>query len=81
MIMISREAVLESLKELADINTQRRLWLAERGEVSSYEEAVSQLFNDTGLGHALENGLTVFSPQADALLTELRAAISSVDIS
>jgi hypothetical protein len=69
-----RNKVIEALKELADLGFQRRVWLATGGpEVSSFEEAVCGLFNDTGLGDLLEKQRSpVFGPESDAKLREIR---------
>ena len=55
--------VISCLQELADYDFQRRVWLASTGPaVSSFTEAVSGLFDDSGVGDALEKYSSVFSP-------------------
>jgi hypothetical protein len=71
---VSKDRVIEFLHQLADDEFQRRVWLASSGpEVSSFAEAVSGLFDDTGLGDALENEqhFSVFTPQIDDNLRQL----------
>ena len=54
--MIDKEKVIAGLRELSDEGFQRRVWLASSGpEISSFSEAICQLFDDTGLDGALEN--------------------------
>lgn len=51
------EIVLAALKELSDRREQERLWLstgAAGSEVSSPTEAVCALFDDSGLGQAID---------------------------
>jgi hypothetical protein len=77
--MVYKEIVLEKLKELSDIEIQRRLWCAISGEVSSFTECVSQLFDDSGLSSAFEKHQPVFGPIADETLRQLDRAISRID--
>ncbi|MCP4658339.1 MAG: hypothetical protein GY856_23240 [bacterium] len=74
----ARQQVLQCLRELGDPTFQERVWLRGEGpEVSSYQELVSQLYDDTTLGDLLEDtdGGQVFSPEADLLLHELSNAL------
>ena len=80
MTMIDKHDVLDCLRELSNAQFQRRVWLASSGpEVSSFSEAVCQLFDDTGLGDALDRGSPVFSAAADSTLKNLMQAASRVD--
>ena len=75
---IFRAKVIESLRELSDEAFQRRVWLASSGpEVSSFVEAISGLFDDTGLGDILERPEQppVFSPEIYDGLRELSQLI------
>lgn len=77
---IKRTSVIESLRELSDRSTQRRLWLSSgASEVSSFAEAVEQLFTDTGLGDALDKGQTGLGALAEAALSKLDSALRKVD--
>lgn len=77
--MIYKEKIIELLRELSDHAFQRRVWLASSGpEVSSFTEAVSGLFDDTGLGDVLDSRSPVFSPAIDELLDKLRQDIEPV---
>src|SRR5262249_24380306 len=77
------EKVISALEQLADPKLQRRLWLATAGpEISSPIEAVEALFDDSGLGDALERervpaGLDCATV---AVLRELDRAIEHVDL-
>jgi hypothetical protein len=48
--------VREGLAELASEEEQRRLWLATEGEVSSFLEAVSQVYDDAGVEDLFDKG-------------------------
>jgi hypothetical protein len=59
MYSINPDVVRELLNELSDIDEQRRLWLSDGQngrDVSSFTEAVEQLYGDTGLSDLLEGG-------------------------
>jgi hypothetical protein len=82
MIWVDTDKVQEELRELANRDVQSRRWLASSGpEISSFTEAVSGLFDDSGLGDALDQGGVVYSPAADRLLRELETAIRRVNSS
>lgn len=70
------------LEELSDIEFQKRVWVRGEGpEVSSYSEAVCQLFDDTAIGDFLddtENGV-VLSEELDSLLRELSNILDLID--
>lgn len=81
-MQVYKENAIHSLEEFADISVQRRRWLSEGGpEVSSFTEAVCQLFDDTGLGDALKKpgALPVFSAAIDDRLRELSKAVGRFD--
>ena len=64
MSTIDRQSVYEALHELANVDEQKRLWLSDGtngAEVSSFSEAVEQLYTDTGLSDALACNLTGLS--------------------
>lgn len=70
------DAVKEALAELADRSYQERVWLASSGEVSSPVEVFSQLYDDSGLGHALGTGNEVFSSSLDEDLVLLEKLLT-----
>ena len=71
--------ILEALQELSDASFQDRAWRRREGsEISSPNEVVNQLFDDSGLGDLLEDGL-VFSEQADSTLQQLSRYIDTID--
>lgn len=83
MLGDQRQAILDSLQELADLNIQRQLWLSDGSggkHVSSFSEAVEQLFTDTGLANSLHSGGTGLGPQVDRLLTSLELMIRKVEM-
>ena len=79
MIPGPSEKILDALRELADRDIQRRLWLAESDEVSSLTEAMSSLFDDSGLARALERDEVVYGVEIDVLLRRLGKVIRLVD--
>jgi hypothetical protein len=73
------ERVEDALRELADEGEQARLWLADAGpEIGSLDECICRLFDDSGLGDALDRG-RVYTPEIDAGLRDLRQALSKID--
>lgn len=75
------ESVLSALRELADLEYQRRVWTGRdrHGEVSSFEECVASLFDDSGLSCALDAHGPVFGARIDAELQSLRRALARID--
>jgi transcription initiation factor IIE alpha subunit len=80
MNRINKQQVIESLKELSDRELQERLWTSTGyPEVSSFTEAVEQLFTDSGLGRALEVENTELNDKATALLCQIREQLRAID--
>jgi hypothetical protein len=79
--LVLMEAVTAGLRELSDVAYQRRVWAGRgsAGEMSSFEEAVSTLFDDSGLEAELERGRPVFGPDVDAQLRSLRSLLQRID--
>jgi hypothetical protein len=72
--------ILSSLDELADQDHQRRVWIAGgSSEQSSFVECFSVLYDDSGLGDALDANKVVFGEAVDGRLRELAATLSGVD--
>jgi hypothetical protein len=72
-----KDRIIECLKELADESFQRRVWLASSGpEVSSFDEAVCGLFDDSGLGRSLETQSPIFNAAIDKSLGELDSLVT-----
>lgn len=77
---LSKDRICECLRELANYDFQERTWLTSSGpEVSSFPEMVSQLFDDTGLGDALEANSDGLNNQTKDVLLELNKAILKVN--
>jgi hypothetical protein len=75
MIILSH--VVDALRELSDESLQRRRWLSSgEGEVSSFTEAVCQLFDDSGLGDELDKGREVFGHSIDDSLRQFDMMLS-----
>ncbi|MCU0972473.1 MAG: hypothetical protein MUF80_00710 [Burkholderiales bacterium] len=61
--------ITEALRDLADVDFQRRVWIeGSKAEVSSPAEVFSALFDDSGLRDALSRKQQVFSAGIDARL-------------
>jgi len=81
MTSVSRHLVRDALRELADEAYQRRLWTEPQGpEVGSLTEAICRLFDDSGLGDALDNGQEIFGPPVDSLLVGLGDLLDGIDV-
>jgi hypothetical protein len=76
---VLKDKVLLHLHELADEGFQQRVWTGRSPtEISSFSEATCGLFDDSGLGDALDKHEIVFSEEIDRLLRELSVAIHKV---
>jgi hypothetical protein len=79
---VSKERVVEFLRELSDEAYQRRVWLASSGpEVSSFVEAFCGLFDDTGLADQLDNARhpVIFSSKIDDHLRRFGRFIDQIN--
>lgn len=80
MTIVVDELVESALRELADETHQREMWLASTGpEVSSFTECISRLWDDSGLSEALDRPQSVYSPEIDQRLRELRTLLTGFD--
>ena len=82
MNTIDRQSVCDALRELGSIDEQNRLWLssgANGAEVSSFAEAVEQLYTDTGLAEALGCGRTGMSQDLNERFRKLREMLKTVN--
>lgn len=78
MSNVNRAIIRKSLQELADKNFQQRVWFASSGpEISSFEEAVCHLFDDSGLDVALKAG-GAFGKDIDDQLSALAAIAQKI---
>ncbi len=77
MTHIGLHLVREALAEVADEAYQREIWLAGDGpRVGSLLEATERLFDDSGLGDALERaGSPAFDESIDSRLRRLRQVL------
>ena len=81
MSQVLAEVVQAGLRELADEDFQRRVWTG-RGapaEMSSFDEAVETLFDDSGLEPELGRGRPVFGSELDSKLLALRDLLQRID--
>lgn len=70
------ELVLSAPQELADVDLQRRLWVCgSESEISSLNEVVSALYDDSGLLDALDRSSVTYSKSIDDDLKRLQEAI------
>lgn len=74
------EVVESALRELADESEQRELWRAAAGpRVSSFTECMSRLWDDSGLGDALDGTDEVYSPLIDRRFRMLGLVLDRID--
>lgn len=80
MIRVYRDHVVSALRELADREFQERVWLARdpRGLMSTFDECVESLFDDSGLSIELDAGRTVFPGEADDQLRRIDALVHRI---
>lgn len=83
MIKVYKENAIKYLFGLADYEYQKRVWAegkAKPGDTSiSFIEGCCMVFDDTGVGDALEAGQTVFGTVADQAIRDLSDATDQVD--
>lgn len=81
---VNIEHVRWALEELSDEREQVRLWLSDGSagkEVSSFVEARCILFDDSGLGYALERNSTGLGEQIDNQLVLIGTLLRRIDSS
>jgi hypothetical protein len=79
-VRVIHELVEDGLRELAGEADQGRLWTASTGsEVSSFEECVCRLLDDSGLAVELDRAREVYTQEVDQRLVELRRLLRRVD--
>ena len=71
-----------ALRELADENVQRRLWLPQSGSEtpkSSAYRAHMRMINKTGVGYELDIDRTMFSSRVDGRLRQIDEMLEEID--
>lgn len=72
--------LLDCLRNLSDLDQQRRLWLGKiPNVVASFSEDHMGLPHDSGLKDALKSGGAGYGPKVDGILALLIEALASVD--
>jgi len=80
MTAINRQLVEQCLGELSSRSEQLRLWKSTGApEVSSFGEALEQLFTDSGLDDPLHAGDTGFGKECELRLIELEKVLLSIN--
>ena len=79
MMLINHKQVIGGLQQLRSEAEQRRLWLSDGDEVSSFIEAYCELFVDSSLERALDSGETEFGAEVDRMLWDLDAVLIEID--
>src|SRR5690242_14404159 len=75
---VIQEFIESALRELSDAGFQQRVWISGSPiEMSSMNEVVAALFDDSGLAEALEKNDITFTREVDAELRELRVMLRS----
>lgn len=79
---IYKSHLMDGLRELADINYQRAIWLNLNNPnrwVGSFTEAAIGTFDDSLADNALETGQVIFDANVTHALRELKTAVDAVD--
>ena len=72
------DVIVDALRELADAEYQERVWAGHSlTEMSSFDECVERLFEDSGLAIGMAKG-PVYGGGPDGLLRELDTLVGSV---
>ena len=80
MFKIYKNNVIEALQMLSDYQFQKLAWfLNDRGVVTSYNENVMWVFDDTALGDALDEGEVIFGANADNALRDLESETDKIE--
>ncbi|TPG13924.1 hypothetical protein [Pedococcus bigeumensis] len=80
-MQVHEEMVRDALSDLADEDYQRRDWTSRTPSgQSSLEECWERLFDDSGLGTALDSETEVFGDHPDQCLRELDTALRAVPV-
>ena len=81
MSWVDKKRVLDCLNELSDKSYQERVWMASSGpEISSYIEAVNQLYGDSGLDFAYSKGEQVFGKDIDDRLKQFGTTLQMMPL-
>jgi uncharacterized protein YfaA (DUF2138 family) len=79
MSWVNKKLILECLKELADKSYQERVWTVSSGpEISSFTEAVNQLYGDSGLDTSFDKNESVFGKDIDDKLKVFGTALQTI---
>jgi len=80
MSWLNIKLVIECLRELSDHRLQSKLWTSDgSSDVSSFTEAVEQLFTDSGLQERLDSKGTVFSDIIDQKIRDLDHLLQKIE--
>ena len=77
VVSVYTETVRDALLELSDAEYQRRVWTGQgtATEMSSFDETIERLFDDSGLAGALERGDDVYGSKTDSDLRKLEGLV------
>jgi hypothetical protein len=85
MIFVSKKALIEALEDLSSYDFQKVTWFKKDEDlkpyeiISSYTDDIIAVFDDSGLGDALNTGEVVFGLSADNALRDLDEATNAID--
>ena len=78
-IIVDKYLILECLKELSDVDYQKRVWIVgTQNEVSGFNDVVAALFDDSALDEALQKNEITFTIELDDLFRALGEKIGSL---
>lgn len=83
MTAVLTSPIRAALRELSDVEYQSRVWTGQDagGEMSSFAECVSRLYDDSGLELALDDDQHVFGSSIDHDLRTLGTLVLQIDSS
>lgn len=75
------DIVVSALRELSDRDYQLRVWTGSdaRGEMSSPEECIARLFDDSNLNIALDAGEDIFGDAIDREIRMIQSLLTRID--
>lgn len=75
-INVDKKLIIECLRELSDIDYQKRVWIVGADEVSDFNDVVAALFDDSLLEDALLKNEVTFTMEIDKNLRKLGELIT-----
>ncbi len=75
--MLIKSTIIENLEELSSVEIQKRRWLGDGTEPSSLDEAIAELFDNSGFNDLAEKG-EVFGKDIDDRFLQLKSEYNKI---